>query len=97
LGKVRHLKMHVGDEGVVELRVLVDGVVAGAQQLQQLLPALERVVVVADQEADEGKLELGQDLVDAARNVCQDDRPTDFDSFTLNGKNLTIVGVEFDP
>ena len=59
-----NLKMHVCDEGVVELWVLVDGLVAGADHLQQLLPPLERVVVLPDQKADERKLKLGQNFVD---------------------------------
>ena len=57
-----NLKMHICDEGVVELRVLVDGLVAGANHLQQLLPPLERVVVLPDQKTDERKLKLSQNF-----------------------------------
>ena len=60
--------MHVSDEGGVELRVLVEGLVTGAHHLQQLLPTLEGVVVMAHQEADERKLKLGQDFFDSEKN-----------------------------
>ena len=58
-----YLKMHVGDEGVVQLRVLIEGLVAGEHHLQQLLPTLEGVVVVSHQEANERKLQLSQNFV----------------------------------
>ena len=60
-----YLKMHVVDEGVVHLRVLVESLVAGENHFQQLLPALEGVVVLPHQEADEGELELGENLIQA--------------------------------
>ena len=55
--------MEIHDEGEEELRVLGHGLVARTEQLEESLPLLEGVVVLAHEEAHEGELQLGQDLV----------------------------------
>ena len=59
--------MHVRDEGQVEFGVVCDGVVALAEEPQEALPLLERVVVLPHQEAHEAELKLRQDLVGPER------------------------------
>ena len=48
-----------------------DGVVALAEEPQEALPLLERVVVLPHQEAHEAELKLGQDLVGPERVQIQ--------------------------
>ena len=59
--------MHVRDERQVEFSVVGDSVVALAEEPQEALPLLERVVVLPHQETHEAELQLGQDLVRPAR------------------------------
>ena len=61
--------MQVRDELQKELRVAGHGLVAGAEEREQLLPVLERVVVLPDQEADEGELKLAQDLAGPEKKI----------------------------
>ncbi len=60
-----HLKMHVCDESAVQLRILVEGLVAGENHLQQFLPTFKRIIVLTNQKADERELKLGQNFFDS--------------------------------
>ena len=55
--------MQIHDEREEEVGVLCHGLVTGAEQLEQLLPVLEAVVMLPNQETHEGELKLGQNLV----------------------------------
>ena len=61
--------MQIRDESQVQVCVVLQGRIAVAEDGQKSLPVLERVVVLPDQEADEGELKLAQDLAGPEKKI----------------------------